>query len=124
MAEDNIYTEQELSKMADELLAASGEPELIPEPPKSKKSSRKKEEHEEHGKSPEERLNELLEKGKKTGESIPDMWGGYTNYNDKGKRLGSSDRDLFGGFTQRGSNATINKGYAIMTRRQIVPKKS
>ena len=42
MAEDNIYTEQELSKMADELLNAAGETELIPEPPKAKKSSRKK----------------------------------------------------------------------------------
>ena len=42
MAEDNIYTEQELSKMADELLNAAGETELLPEPPKTKKSSRKK----------------------------------------------------------------------------------
>ena len=43
MAEDNVYSEQELSKMADELLSAAGETELIPEPPKAKKSSRKKE---------------------------------------------------------------------------------
>ena len=29
MAEDNVYSEQELSKMADELLSAAGETELI-----------------------------------------------------------------------------------------------
>ena len=68
MAEETIYSEQELSKMADEMLAAAGETELIPEPAKPKKASRKKEEHEEHKtKTPEERLNELIEKGKKAG---------------------------------------------------------
>ncbi len=71
MADDNIYTEQELSKMADELLNAAGETELLPEPPKTKKSARKKESPEEHGKTPEERLNELFEKGKKTGKLTP-----------------------------------------------------
>ena len=70
MAEDNIYTEQELSKMADELLNAAGETELIPEPPKPKKS-KKKEERNEPAKSPEERLNELFEKGKKAGKLTP-----------------------------------------------------
>ena len=70
MAEDNIYTEQELSKMADELLNAAGETELIPEPPKSKKS-KKKEERNEPTKSPEERLSELFEKGKKAGKLTP-----------------------------------------------------
>ena len=35
MADDNIYTEQELSKMADELLNSAGETELLPEPPKT-----------------------------------------------------------------------------------------
>ena len=65
MAEDNVYSEQELSKMADELLSAAGETELIPEPPKAKKSSRKKEvPAETQQKTPEERLNDLLEKGK------------------------------------------------------------
>ena len=68
MADDTIYTEEELSKMADELLSASDEPELIPEPPKTKKSARKKESAEEgSSKTPEERLNDLLEKGKKSG---------------------------------------------------------
>ena len=68
MAEDNIYTEQELSQMADALLSAAGETELIPEPPKAKKSSRKKEAPAEtQQKTPEERLNDLLEKGKKAG---------------------------------------------------------
>ena len=71
MADDNIYTEQELSKMADELLNAAGETELLPEPPKSKKSSRKKEERADSNKTPEERLNELFEKGKKTGKLTP-----------------------------------------------------
>ena len=70
MAEDNIYTEQELSKMADELLNAAGETELIPEPPKPKKS-KKKEERNEPAKSPEDRLNELFEKGKKAGKLTP-----------------------------------------------------
>ena len=70
MAEDNIYTEQELSKMADELLNAAGETELIPEPPKPKKS-KKKEERNEPTKSPEERLSELFEKGKKAGKLTP-----------------------------------------------------
>ena len=71
MAEDNIYTEQELSKMADELLNAAGETELLPEPPKSKKSARKKADPQESSKTPEERLNELFEKGKKTGKLTP-----------------------------------------------------
>ena len=47
MADDTVYTEEELSKMADNLLAAADEPELIPEPPKPRKSSRKKESAEE-----------------------------------------------------------------------------
>ena len=68
MAEDTIYTEQELSEMADALLTAAGETELIPEPPKAKKPSRKKDEHAaQPAKTPEERLNDLLEKGKKAG---------------------------------------------------------
>ncbi|MBQ3701178.1 MAG: RNA polymerase sigma factor RpoD [Oscillospiraceae bacterium] len=56
--------------MADELLNAAGETELIPEPPKPKKS-KKKEERNEPAKSPEERLNELFEKGKKAGKLTP-----------------------------------------------------
>ena len=71
MADENIYTEQELSKMADELLNAAGETELLPEPPKSKKSSRKKVDPQESSKTPEERLNELFEKGKKAGKLTP-----------------------------------------------------
>ncbi|MBQ9686708.1 MAG: RNA polymerase sigma factor RpoD [Oscillospiraceae bacterium] len=58
--------------MADEMLAAAGETELIPEPVKPKRSSRKKEEHEDQkAKTPEERLNEILEKGKKAGKISP-----------------------------------------------------
>ena len=71
MAEEKLYTEQELSKMADELLNAAGETELLPEPPKPKRSARKKEEHPEQTKTPEERLNELFEKGKKAGKLTP-----------------------------------------------------
>ncbi|MCR5843809.1 MAG: RNA polymerase sigma factor RpoD [Oscillospiraceae bacterium] len=56
--------------MADELLNAAGETELIPEPPKPKKS-KKKEERNEPTKSPEERLSELFEKGKKAGKLTP-----------------------------------------------------
>ena len=67
MAEEKLYTEQELSKMADELLKSAGETELIPEPPKAKRTSRKKPDPQESTKTPEERLNELFEKGKKAG---------------------------------------------------------
>ena len=71
MTDDNIYTEQELNKMADELLNAAGDTELIPEPPKPKRSSKKKEDRAEQTKTPEERLNELFEKGKKAGKLTP-----------------------------------------------------
>ena len=38
MSEETIYTEQELSEMADAILADTNPGELIPEPPKSRKS--------------------------------------------------------------------------------------
>ena len=42
MADDTIYTEQELTEMADAMLSAAGETELIPEPPKPRKNTHKK----------------------------------------------------------------------------------
>ena len=66
MSEEKIYTDKELREMADALLAEADQAELIPEPPKAKKKAKKKEE-EAPSKTPEERLNELLEKGKKAG---------------------------------------------------------
>ena len=66
MAEDRVYTQEELKKMADQLLAADGQEQA--EKPKAKRKSGKKQEAQTpNPKTPEERLNELLEKGKKAG---------------------------------------------------------
>ena len=85
MSEEKKYTEEELEQMADALLAAEEKPaeeapvaeapaaeapaEEKPEETKPKKKSAKKKdkEPEQPPKSPEERLRELLEKGKKAG---------------------------------------------------------
>ena len=65
MAEDRVYTEKELKEMADQLLKEDSEQN---EAAKSKrKGSKKKEMELPNPKSPEERLAELLEKGKKAG---------------------------------------------------------
>ena len=65
MAEDRIYTEKELQEMADQLLKEDSEQN---EAAKAKrKGSKKKEMELPNPKSPEERLAELLEKGKKAG---------------------------------------------------------
>ena len=65
MAEEHVYTEKELKEMADALLeeddARNGEAK-----PKCK-AGKKKEAEAPNPKTPEERLNELLEKGKKAG---------------------------------------------------------
>ena len=65
MAEEHVYTEKELKEMADALLeeddARNGETK-----PK-RKAGKKKEAEAPNPKTPEERLNELLEKGKKAG---------------------------------------------------------
>ena len=65
MAEEHVYTEKELKEMADALLeeddARNGEAK-----PK-RKAGKKKEAEAPNPKTPEERLNELLEKGKKAG---------------------------------------------------------
>ena len=69
MSEEHVYTEQELSKMADALLAEADNAEIPAEPVKPKKKAAKKKDAapEQNTKTPEERLNELLEKGKKAG---------------------------------------------------------
>ncbi len=69
MSEERVYTEQELSKMADALLEEADNAEIPAEPARAKKKTAKKKDAapEQNTKTPEERLNELLEKGKKAG---------------------------------------------------------
>ena len=65
MAEEHVYTEKELKEMADALLK---EDDARNEEAKPKRKTGKKKEAEAPApKTPEERLNELLEKGKKAG---------------------------------------------------------
>ena len=65
MAEEHVYTEKELKEMADALLK---EDDARNEEAKPKRRAGKKKEAEAPApKTPEERLNELLEKGKKAG---------------------------------------------------------
>ena len=64
MKDEQKLTAEELEKMADAMLEEAAEP--APAKPK-KKSSKKKEEPVQPQKTAEERLNELLEKGKKNG---------------------------------------------------------
>ena len=65
MAEEHIYTEKELKEMADALLK---EDDARNEEAKPKRRAGKKKEAEAPApKTPEERLNELMEKGKKAG---------------------------------------------------------
>ena len=66
MAEDRVYTQEELKEMADQLLAAGGQ-EQAEKPKARRKSGKKQEAQAPNPKTPEERLNELLEKGKKVG---------------------------------------------------------
>ena len=65
MAEEHVYTEKELKEMADQLLEEDDARNGAARP--KRKSSKKKEVEEPNPKTPEERLNELLEKGKKAG---------------------------------------------------------
>ena len=67
MAEERTYTEKELEEMANQLLSDT---EPAPEAkPKKKAAAKSKKEPapEQPVKAPEERLNELVEKGKKNG---------------------------------------------------------
>lgn len=41
------------------------------------------------------------EHGKKIGRSDPNIFGGYTNYDANGHKVGRSDPNLWGGYTQR-----------------------
>ena len=66
MAEEHVYTEKELKEMADQLLEADQQ-EQAEKPKAKRKAAKKKETEEPTPKTPEERLNELLEKGKKAG---------------------------------------------------------
>ena len=66
MAEDRVYTEEELREMADQLLEEDRQ-EQEAKPKAKRKGGKKKEAEESPPKTPEERLNELLEKGKKAG---------------------------------------------------------
>ena len=66
MAENRVYTQEELKELADQLLAADQQ-EQAEKPRGKRKSSKKKDAGESPPKTPEERLNELLEKGRKAG---------------------------------------------------------
>ena len=68
MKDERNYTEQELEEMANAMLESNlaDEPEL-PEKPRKKSSKKKESVPDAPEKTPEERLNELLEKGKKAG---------------------------------------------------------
>ena len=73
MKDDRNYTEQELEEMANALLEeapTAGETEL-PERPHRKSAKKKDASAPAVEKSPEERLNELLEKGRKAGKLTP-----------------------------------------------------
>ena len=65
MAEEHVYTEKELKEMADALLKEDDARNEEAKP--KRKASKKKEAEAPNPKTPEERLNELLEKGKKAG---------------------------------------------------------
>ena len=67
MAEEHIYTEKELNDMADQLLKEDEGQQEQADKAKARRKNGKKKENEEPTKTPEEKLNELLEKGKKAG---------------------------------------------------------
>ncbi len=67
MAEEHIYTEKELDEMADQLLKENDGQAEQGDRNKARRKTGKKKESDEPVKSPEEKLHELLEKGKKAG---------------------------------------------------------
>ena len=67
MSEERNYTEKELEAMADALLEEAKAPAEQPKPKKKSTSKKKDAALETPAKTPEERLNELIEKGKKAG---------------------------------------------------------
>ena len=64
MSEERNYTEKELEAMADALLEEAKAPAEQPKPKKKSASKKKDAAPETPAKTPEERLNELFEKGK------------------------------------------------------------
>ncbi|MDY4487288.1 MAG: RNA polymerase sigma factor RpoD [Candidatus Limivicinus sp.] len=67
MSEERNYTEKELEAMADALLEEAKAPAEQPKPKKKSASKKKDAAPETPAKTPEERLNDLIEKGKKAG---------------------------------------------------------
>ena len=67
MAEEHIYTEKELDEMADQLLKEDEGQSEQADKTKTRRKSGTKKENEEPVKNPEDKLHELLEKGKKAG---------------------------------------------------------
>ena len=67
MSEERNYTKKELEAMADALLEGAKAPAEQPKPKKKGSSKKKDAAPETPVKTPEERLNELIEKGKKAG---------------------------------------------------------
>ena len=67
MTEEKNFTEKELEEMANSLLAEADAEERPAEEKQKKKSAKKKDAEQTNAKTPEERLSELLEKGKKQG---------------------------------------------------------
>ena len=67
MSEERNYTEKELEAMADALLEEAKAPAEQPKPKKKSAAKKKDAAPETPAKTPEERLNELIEKGKKAG---------------------------------------------------------
>ena len=72
MKDERNYTEQELEEMANALLGSDlAEETELPEKPRKKSAKKKENASDAPEKTPEERLNELLEKGKKAGKLTP-----------------------------------------------------
>ena len=72
MAEERSYTEKELEEMANQLLTETEPKDKLKKKAPAKSAAKKKEPvPEQPEKTPEERLNELLEKGKKNGKLTP-----------------------------------------------------
>ena len=67
MSEERNYTEKELEAMADALLEEAKAPAEQPKPKKKSASKKKDAAPETPAKTPEERLNDLIERGKKAG---------------------------------------------------------
>ena len=104
MAEERTYTEKELEEMAN-LLLADEEPAPEAKPKKKAAAKGKKEPAPEQPvKTPEERLNELLEKGK----DIDAL--GHTYKNGKCTRCGEKQADV-----KTGDMSNMNLWFVVLT---------